>query len=77
MERFIIQPSTLQQGWWVCTDTENNIVCRFEGHKFNDTQEFTLLDGDTFGKKEEAIKYATFVREMGDWLRDNHYDKIF
>ena len=77
MERFIIQPSTLQQDWWVCTDTKNNIVCRFESHKFNDTQEFTLLDGNTFGTKEEAIKYATFVREMGDWLRDNHYNKIF
>ena len=75
--RFIIQPSTRQSDWWVCTDIEHNIVCRFQVHKFNDTQEFTLLDGDTFATTDEAIAYATYLREMADWLRDNHYDKVF
>lgn len=77
MERFILQKSATQENWWVCTDTEYNIVCRFENHRFNDTQEFTLLDGDTFGTKEEALAYATYLREMADWLRDNHYDIVF
>lgn len=77
MERFILQPSNRQQGWWVCTDTEHNIVCRFEEHKFNDSQEFTLLDGDKFATSEEAIAHATYLREMADWLRENHYNKVF
>lgn len=77
MERFILQKSATQENWWVCTDTEYNIVCRFENHRFNDTQDFTLLDGDTFGTKDEALAYATYVREMADWLREHHYDAIF
>ena len=76
-DRFIIQPSTRQQGWWVCSDQKHNIVCRFEAHKFNDTQEFTLLDGDSFETRDEALAHATYLREMADWLREYHYDKIF
>lgn len=77
MERFILQRSTRQHDWWVCTDTEQNIVCRWHDHEYNDTQEFTLLDSDTFETSEEALAYAKYLREMADWLRDNHYDKIF
>lgn len=77
MARFILQPSDLQQGWWVCVDTEHNIVCRFAAHKFNDTQKITMLDGDTFATSKEALAYSTYLREMGDWLRENHYDKVF
>ena len=76
MERFILQNSA-EDGWWVCTDQEHNIVCRFKEHKFNDTQKFTLLDGDSFQTKEEALAHATYLREMADWLRENHYEKIF
>ena len=75
--RFILQRSTRQQGWWVCTDKAHNIVCRFEEHNFNDTQQFTLLDGDTFNSKAEALAHATYLKEMGDWLREHHHDKIF
>lgn len=77
MERFIIQVSTRQEGWWVCTDKENNIVCRFEEHKFNETQEFTMLDGDKYSTIAEALAQARYIREMSDWLRENHYDKVF
>lgn len=76
-DRFIIQQSTRQANWWVCTDTAHGIVCRFEAHRFNDTQEITLLDGDTFPTREEALACATYLREMADWLRKNHYNKIF
>ena len=76
MERFIIQPSTRQPGWWVCTDKAHNIVCRFQEHKFNETQDFTLLDGDTFETTEEALAHATYLREMADWLKENHYEKV-
>ena len=75
MERFILQPSQRQKGWWVCTDTLHNIVCRFKEHQYNETQEFTLLDGDSFDTEEEALAYAKYLREMADWLRENHIDK--
>ena len=73
MDRFIIQPST-SPDVWVCTDKENGLVCRFEAHKFNDTQKFTFLEDI---EHPDALTIARIVREMGDWLRSNHYDKIF
>ena len=78
MERFIIQKSE-REGWWVCTDKENLIVCRFEAHRFNDTQDFTALEDSKFYpiKAETATVLSRLVREMGDWLRECHYDKIF
>ncbi|MFT3753696.1 MAG: hypothetical protein QM800_12760 [Paludibacter sp.] len=74
MERFILQPSELQPGKWVCTDTVNLLVCTFGNKNYNDDQEFTVLkDFDPINANE----LARFAREMGDWLRSNHYDKIF
>ena len=74
MERFILQPSTMQPNVWVCTDKVNGLVCRFEAHKFNDTQKFTFLEDV---EKPDALKIARILREMADWLGDNHYEKIF
>lgn len=75
MERFILQPS-LEQGFWVATDTEHGIVIKFKEHMFNETQKSTLLDGNTFKTAEEALAIATYMREIGDWLRENHYTKV-
>lgn len=72
-ERFILQPSQ-EPGFWVATDTEHGIVVRFEEHRFNETQQTTLLNGDTFKTAEEALGYATYMREIADWLRANHYN---
>lgn len=72
MDRFIIQASQTQPDGWVCTDRENGIVCQFENQKFNETQKCTFLeDGVT-----TAQALATALREMADWLRFNHYDKV-
>lgn len=73
-QRFIIQPSQ-EPGFWVATDTEHNIVVKFREHQFNETQEVTLLNNETFSSSEEAMKYATYLRELTDWIRDNHYEK--
>lgn len=77
MSRFQIEPSTREQGWWVCTDTENLIVCRFENHRFNETQQFTILEDSKFQPvtASTASLLARITREMGDWLRSNHYTK--
>lgn len=74
MERFIIQASQSQPDGWLCTDTENNIVCQFTAHKFNDTQKFTFLEDV---EHPDALTIARIMREMADWLRENHYDKVF
>lgn len=72
--RFIIQPSTHQSGCWLCTDTKNNIVCEWTEHKFNETQKFTFLD-DVINPNPLAI--AKMMREMADFLSENHIDLIF
>ncbi len=71
-ERFILQPSH-KPGFWVATDTEHGIVITFREHEFNETQKITLLDGDTFDSDEDAIKVATYLREIADWLAKEHY----
>ena len=76
MDRFLIQRSATP-GCWVATDKENNIVVQFEHGKYNDTQKVTLLNGDTFTNEKEALKVATYLRELADWLRENHYEKLF
>ena len=73
-QRFIIQPSR-EPGSWVATDTENGIVVKFREHQFNETQQVTLLNGETFSSAQEALKAATHLRELADWLRENHYEK--
>lgn len=72
--RFILQPSKKHPGSWVCTDTKNGIVCIFKEHLYNDTQDFTFIDTM---QNPDALAVARMMREMGDWLRANHYDKIF
>ena len=76
MDRFILQRSATP-GWWVATDKENNIVVQFEHGKYNDTQKVTLLNGDTFKSEAEAMKVATYLRELADWLREEQYEKLF
>ncbi len=72
-DRFILQPSR-KKGSWVATDKAHGIVITFREHRFNDTQEITLLGGDTFGSVEQAMAVPTALREIADWLRKEHYD---
>lgn len=74
MERFILQKSKKQKEGFVCTDTVNGLVCQFTSHKFNDTQKFTFLEDV---EQPDPLKIARILREMSDWLRENHYDIIF
>lgn len=74
MERFVIQPSDELPGYWVVTDTQNMVVCVFKEHAFNSDQRFTMLDTVP---PEQAQDLAQWVNEMAQWLRDNHYQKLF
>lgn len=71
--RFILEESA-NPGYWVCTDTDNMIVCIFRDKDFNGEQKFTTLKE---GEKIDASKLARVAREMADWLRENHYNKLF
>lgn len=75
-QRFILQPSQ-EPGFWVATDTEHGMVVKFKEHMFNETHHPTLLNGEAFPTVEEALRYATYMRELGDWLAENHRDIIF
>lgn len=70
--RYLLQTSDTP-GSYVCTDTENKIVCVFEDGKFNETQQFTTLED--FDPKKFMLM-ARFCREIGEWLLDNHKDKV-
>lgn len=74
MNRFILQKSEKKSNAYVCTDTDNSIVCLFDEHRFNDTQKFTFLEDV---EQPNPLTIARILREMADWLRENHYDKIF
>ncbi|MBR4593469.1 MAG: hypothetical protein IKO33_02675 [Bacteroidaceae bacterium] len=74
MERFILQKGSGVHNW-LCTDKENGIVCEFQEHQFNDTQRVVPLEDNILNNNPLALAKA--MREMADWLRENHYDKVF
>lgn len=72
MNKYKLEKSKEQQGWWVVTDTINMIVVKFQEGKFNETQKVTLLNGDDVASMEDAMKQVKALREMADWLVKNH-----
>ncbi len=74
MNRFRLEKSTEQPGWWVLTDTENLVVIRFQEHQFNDTQKVIVLDESSLLKDSDyANKLANIMSEMGDYMFTHWY----
>ena len=71
MSRYQLQQSTQQPGWWVLTDKDNGIVCRFKEHQFNETQLMTFLEDV---KQPDPTAIARLMREMGEWMATRHYN---
>lgn len=73
--KYRLEPSQLKEGWWVCTDTENLLVCTFQEGKFNETQKFTDLENenDNYKSMDDVMAHLRVMREMSDWLAINHY----
>ena len=46
--RYLLERSQENPDWWVLTDTENLIVCKFKEHLFNETQRITILEESKF-----------------------------
>ncbi len=79
MSRYKVERSQELPGWWVVTDVENGIVCRFEEHRHNETQKVTILDEERFlsgcSSEEASDRLAKVMREMGDYIATRHYCK--
>lgn len=74
MDRFKLEKSKDQRNWWVLTDTENLIVCKFEEHKFNETQQISVLEDSKFSNSTNcANELAHIMSEMGDYMFSHWY----
>lgn len=74
--RYILQKSDSDPLWWVATDTQEQLVCRFKEGEFNDTQQFTMLN-DVLPSPDIASKLAAASKGIADWLREQHYEILF
>ena len=75
LSRFSLQKSKYKPEHWVCTDTENGIVCIFENHKYINTRKFTFLDNVKVNK-QTSLDLAKIVLEISHFLEKNHNEKI-
>lgn len=71
MRRYILDKVEGLPNHYMVEDCQSGIVCMFEKGKFNDTQEFRNIPQDNI------MQVPTLMRELGDWLRVNHYEKLF
>lgn len=72
--RYLIQESNEDPLWWVLTDTQEGVVCRFREGDFNESQKFTLLKDNS---EYDIASLPSVVNAMTEWLRETHYELIF
>lgn len=70
--RYILQKSKEGPPWWVLTDTQMQLVCKFKEGDFNDSQQFTPLE-----EGQGVTALASAAREMTDWLVENYPEIVF
>lgn len=73
MKRYDIEKISTMPDMYIVSDNQTETYCLFEKGKFNETQELGNYTREKYNTQELAI----ICREMGDWLRINHYDKLF
>lgn len=71
-EGFVLQESETP-GFWVVTDTKNNLVCKFLERNFNETQKITDLNDNPI---TDPLALAMALREIGDYLYSIHPELI-
>lgn len=74
MSKYLLQKSNKDPLWWVLTDTEHEIVCRFKEGEFNETQQFTPLNDIS---EYDVSKLPAIANRIAEWLQDNHYEIVF
>lgn len=80
MARYKITRHSERKDWWQCTDTENGLIMTWRDHHFNDEQEAQLTDEahkKVIKSAAPEMVAAKLLREMADWLGQNHSDKVF
>ncbi len=67
-----------RKGWWRCVDNEHGISLDWQVHHFNDIQEARMTKEARESVKGEhpELIIAGWLREMTDWLRTHHADKM-
>lgn len=73
--RFKLEKSQDLPGWWVLTDTENLIVCKFKEHEYNETQKISVLEEETLLQRMQnpAAEIPKIMSEMGDYMFSHWY----
>ena len=69
-----------RKGWWRCEDTEHGMTFDWLEHHFNDQNEARMSEECRKAISKEAqpeLLIAQWLQEMGDWLRENHPEKVF
>lgn len=61
----------------IATDTDNAIVLKFRAHAYNTTQEVHVIDESDFAGVDGALKLATCLRELSEWLYQEHREILF
>lgn len=61
----------------IATDTDNAIVLKFRAHAYNTTQEVHVIDESDFAGVDGALRLATCLRELSEWLYQEHREILF
>lgn len=69
--RFVVSSVNGKEGWYVVADLENRIKVEFKKGHYNDMQKVTCFSEDA-----DALKEATAIREIGDYLFKNFKELI-
>lgn len=73
-KRFKLEKSQKLPDWWVLTDTENLIVCKFKEHEYNQTQRVSVIEDSKFANNPNcANELAHIMSEMGDYMFSHWY----
>lgn len=69
-DRFVLQRSKEDEGWWVATNRPGNIVAKFQEGLFNETVKITALEDAS------PLEHASAIRELSEWLAYFHADLV-
>lgn len=61
----------------IATDIDNAIVVKFRAHAYNTTQEVHVIDESDFAGVDGALRLATCLRELSEWLYQEHREILF
>lgn len=72
-ERYTLTPAA-EPGYWTVTDHDNGIEITFKEKAYNSTQMVKFTEAAQNQTMAFAMKLPTYMREMGEWVSQHHYD---